>query len=80
MLDFKEFVEQAGMEVRKGKYGYNYRRMSGIEFRYNNAPDPRAKKLSSFPHHKHLPDGEITESYLISFAEVLRQIEEIITE
>ena len=79
ILDFKEFLEQAGMEVQKGKYGYTYRRTSDVEFRYNNAPDPRAKALSSFPHHKHLPDGKIAESYPISLAEVLQQIEDYLT-
>jgi len=70
ILDFKEFVEY--------KYSYNYRKMKDLIFRYDNAPDPKAKRLNSFPHHKHLIGGDIVESGQIEYTVVLKMIEEII--
>lgn len=52
-LDFKEFLEfhQGGLE--RYKYAYNYRDGMRVIFRYDNAPDPRARHLSTYPAHKH---------------------------
>jgi hypothetical protein len=51
-LDFKEFVvTQPTLLV--AKYGYNYRRGNHPIFRYDNANDPAARHLSTFPHHRH---------------------------
>lgn len=52
-MDFKEFIEETEAGSVKYKYGYNYRRDAHVLFRYDNAPDPRARTLASFPHHKH---------------------------
>lgn len=55
-LDFKEFVVvQPALSVIK--YGYHYRMGNRLIFRYDNANDPAAKHLSTFPHHKHEPSG-----------------------
>lgn len=55
-LDFKEFViTQPILSVIK--YGYHYRTGSRLIFRYDNANDPGAKHLSTFPHHRHEPSG-----------------------
>ena len=77
ILDFKEFVEGTEFGIEKYKYGYNYRIGSKIIFRYDNAPDPSARKLKSFPHHKHVADNEMIESKQISLNEVLDEIEPI---
>lgn len=74
-LDFKEFIESKGQTVEKYMYGYNYRQEGAVFFRYDNSPDPRAKKLNSFPHHKHLPAGDIVESRQVNLAGVLEEIE-----
>lgn len=62
LLDFKEFIESDGDAIRKFKYAYNYRSSSRFIFRFDNAPDPRAQRLRTFPHHKHCSDGTIVES------------------
>ncbi|NIP27403.1 MAG: hypothetical protein GWO38_27225 [Phycisphaerae bacterium] len=77
-LDFKEFVEETNAGLIKLKYGYNYRVGSKVLFRYDNAADPRAKALASFPHHKHLETGEIVDSYEMNLSGVLTEIEHLI--
>ena len=74
-LDFKEFVEKTEKGIEKYKYGYNYRKASVLMFRYDNAPDPGARHLNSFPHHKHTEDVNIIESHRVSFSEVLEEIQ-----
>lgn len=55
-LDIKEFVEFHPDRLERYKYAYNYRDGERVLFRYDNAPDPRAKSLSTYPAHKH--EGE----------------------
>lgn len=74
-LDFKEFVESAGDAIEKYKYAYNYRKGENNVFRYDNAPDPRAKGLKSFPHHKHIEDRRIVETEAIELLDALHEIE-----
>ena len=73
-LDFKEFVEKTDEEIEKYKYGYNYRKDSKVLFRYDNALDPGARFLNSFPHHKHTEDSRIVDSHVVSLEEVLAEI------
>ena len=54
-LNFKEFIaiESEGIVILK--YGYNYSDKNGVLiFRYDNAFDPKAKNLSTYPEHKHV--------------------------
>src|SRR4030043_2055674 len=52
-LDFREFlIFQPTVQVIK--YAYNYRKGGHLIFRYDNANDPAARNLSSFPLHKHV--------------------------
>lgn len=76
ILDFKEFIESTEKAIEKYKYAYNYRKESNSIFRYDNAPDPRAKDIKTFPYHKHLGDGSIIESNQIELFNVLNEIEE----
>jgi len=76
-LDFKEFIENTDKGIEKYKYAYNYRIGSDNVFRYDNAPDPRAKKTKTFPHHKHLQDGSIVESKQIELSDVINEIERV---
>lgn len=78
LLDFKEFVEKTDKGIEKYKYGYNYRKDSVVLFRYDNAPDPSAKSLTTFPHHKHTESGSIVDSHPVSLSEVLEEIEILI--
>ncbi len=74
-LDFKEFIESKESGIERYKYAYNYRTHSSVTFRYDNSPDPRAKKLGTFPYHKHLKNNEIIESREINLVDVLKEIE-----
>jgi hypothetical protein len=81
VLDFKEFSESKGTAVEKYVYGYNHRRGSTTIFRYDNSPDPRARQLMTFPHHKHVePDKLVESNILIDLSAVLDEIEGIQTE
>ncbi len=75
VLDFKEFCESTEHGIGKYKYAYNYRLSSDILFRYDNAPDPNAKGLKTFPHHKHLKNHDIVESRQMELKDVLEEIE-----
>ncbi len=55
-LDFKEFLLMRPT-LRVIKYGYHYRAGQRLIFRYDNANDPAARHLPTFPHHKHTPAG-----------------------
>lgn len=72
-LHFKEFLV-ADPEIRKLKYGYQWMSKDGLlNFRYDNAADPKAKTLATYPRHKHTPSG-IEESEEATLATVLREI------
>ncbi|KAF0144606.1 MAG: hypothetical protein FD156_1620 [Nitrospirae bacterium] len=77
ILDFKEFIEESEGSIEKYKYGYNYRKGSDSIFRYDNAPDPSAKGIKTFPYHKHLQDKTIAESSHVKLSDVLSEIEEL---
>lgn len=74
VLDFKEFCESTEQGIEKYKYAYNYRVHSDVLFRYDNAPDPNAKGLKTFPNHKHLKD-KIIESKQVDLKDVVEEIE-----
>jgi len=78
VLNFKEFVENTGRWVQKYKYAYNYRLHKETIFRYDNAPDPNAKDLKTYPHHKHLCGGAIVVSRPVALNDVLDEIETVI--
>ncbi len=77
-LDFKEFIEQIDEKIEKYKYGYNYRREEIVLFRYDNALDPRARHLDSYPRHKHTQNGELIAAQAMTLDDVLEEIEELI--
>lgn len=77
ILDFKEFIENTEHGIEKYKYAYNLRIKLNTIFRYDNAPDPRARKIKTFPYHKHLKSGEIIESRQVELSYVLEEIEKI---
>lgn len=57
----------------KGKYSYHWQKKNGeLITRWDNAPH---QKVKTFPHHKHLSDGTIIESYETQLEKVLRNIE-----
>lgn len=57
VLHFKEFL-QLSPTVTRLKYAYQYVAGEGsLIFRYDNARDPAARRLPSYPHHKHMHDN-----------------------
>lgn len=55
-LDFKGcLLTQPTQHVTK--HGYHQRIGNRLMFRSDNANDPAARDLPTFPHHKHLPSG-----------------------
>lgn len=77
ILDFKEFIESVKTGIEKYKYAYNFRKGSVNIFRYDNAPDPNAKRVRTFPYHKHLQGGKIVESRQMELKDILEEIEKI---
>ena len=71
-LDFKEFL-LTQPTLRVIKYGYHYRAGSRLIFRYDNANDPAARHLPTFPHHKHTPSG-LLEADQPSLQQILHEI------
>jgi hypothetical protein len=71
-LDFKEFlIIEPTLYVTK--YAYNYRRRDRLIFRYDNANDPAARSLPTFPSHKHV-SSSILASEKPSLERVLDEI------
>jgi hypothetical protein len=73
-LDFKEFIEKVDERIEKYKYAYNYRKGSVVMFRYDNAPDPGARHLCTFPDHKHTENGGMMSSDPVDLSMVLEEI------
>lgn len=76
-LDIKEFLEFHQDRVERYKYAYNYRERERVLFRYDNAPDPRAHHLPTYPAHKHegavlVPSPPVDLPFVI--AEILRRL------
>jgi len=71
-LDVKEFlITQPALHVIK--YGYHYRIGTQLIFGYDNANDPAARNLSTFPSHKHIPSGLLV-AEKPSLEQVLREV------
>ncbi len=73
-LHIKEFLVLRPDNVAILKYGYHYLSNKGeLIFRYDNALDPKARKLSTYPEHKHAPDG-LKEFRRPSWENIFREI------
>ncbi|MDE3019167.1 MAG: hypothetical protein KGI53_09125 [Nitrospirota bacterium] len=69
---FKEFLRLAD-PVARLKYAYQYVSATGsLLFRYDNALDPAAKHLATYPDHKHQAGG-MTPSSAPLLDQVLRE-------
>lgn len=79
-LHFKEFAIFKPESVSIVKYGYSYLNKNGdLIFRYDNALDPKTKKLSTYPEHKHTSKGPLP-SPKPALKEVLEEISNHIEE
>jgi hypothetical protein len=78
MLYLKEFVILKPKGVIALKYGYNYlAKDETLIFRYDNAFDPLAKSLSTYPEHKHTAD-EVISAKRPAFRDVLSEISRLV--
>lgn len=77
-VDFKEYIEDTGDTIQKFMCGYNVRQDANILFRYDNSPDPKARKLASYPHHKHTQNGEIIASAIVDLFTVIEETEKVV--
>jgi hypothetical protein len=72
-LDFKEFIITEPT-FRIIKYAYNYQKNEQLFFRYDNANDPAARDLPTFPCHKHISSSVILGAEKPSLDQVLKEI------
>jgi len=73
-MHFKEFFVFKPGGVKVLKYGYSYlRKDDSLIFRYDNALDPKAKMLPTYPEHKHLPT-ELLPAQRLSLGDILKQV------
>lgn len=71
-IHFKEFLQLRPVITRL-KYAYHYATSThALMFRYDNARDPAARHLSTYPDHRHTPD-EVLSSSAPALASVLRE-------
>lgn len=71
-LQFKEFVIYKD-SIQIKKYSYHYTQSNQLVFRYDNALDPAARHLPTYPHHKHLASS-IVASDPPRLSDVLQEI------
>jgi hypothetical protein len=78
-LHIKEFLIFKSEAVSILMYGYNYlSKDDRLIFRYDNASDPKATGLSTYPEHKHTL-AELLPAKMPALDEVLSEISESIT-
>jgi hypothetical protein len=77
-LLFRELMDLR-LPLQKIMYAYHYQKISGVLiFRYDNTA--HHPTISTFPFHKHLNDDKIISSEIPSLEQVLREIEESISQ
>ena len=75
-LYFKEYVVFKPEDTIYWKFGYSYLdRGSALIFRYDNALDPKAKGLPTYPEHKHIANI-LTPAKRPLFKDLLMEISE----
>ena len=76
VLFFRELIDLR-LPLHKVMYAYHYQKADGVLiFRYDNTA--HHKSIPSFPHHKHLKDGDVVSSDVPTLEFVLREIENLV--
>lgn len=76
-LFFRELIDLR-LPIQKVMYAYHYQRADGsLAFRYDNTA--HHKHISTFPNHKHLPDGSVESSAIPALEQIMREIESLIS-
>ena len=76
-LHFPEYVDVEQV-IDRVKYSYHFMQKDRLLFRYDNASDPRARVLKTYPHHIHTTDGQLIDSAAPTLAEVIAEIQELL--
>jgi len=75
VLEFSEYVQTHTNRIHLIAYSYHWQASDGgLVKRWDNVP--HHKEFDSFPHHLHLPHGEVRSSAAINFRKVILDIEE----
>ena len=78
-FEFAVYITEKGKRVVFDKYRFQYMDSeNSLIFRYDNAH--HHKKISTFPHHKHLHDSKVIDSNPPKFTEILEEITAIIAQ
>lgn len=76
-LHFKKFIVCKSEDIIFLKYAYHYLTQGGaLIFRYDNALDPKAKAIPTYPEHKHLP-GHLLPAERPSMKDILNEIADL---
>ncbi|MBS4028357.1 MAG: hypothetical protein KGZ58_06935 [Ignavibacteriales bacterium] len=73
ILSFREYLTTSVAPPKKYSYAFHYFKDKQLIFRYDNTP--HFPSLKTFPHHKHLANGNVVESIAPSLSDVLKEIE-----
>jgi hypothetical protein len=74
LLFFRELMDLR-QPIQKVMYAYHYQKADGtLIFRYDNTAHHRS--VPTFPYHKHLESGNVTDADAPSLEQVLREIED----
>lgn len=77
-LHFKEFIVCKSEGIIFLKYAYHYLTQDcALIFRYDNALDPKAKAMATYPEHKHLP-GNLLPAERPSIKDILNEIANLV--
>ncbi len=71
-LDFREYLNTSEKIIKKYAYAYQYQKSDKLIFRYDNTP--HHPTVRTFPNHKHIGSGEVTESPDVTLKTVLEEI------
>lgn len=77
-LFFRELIDLR-LPLQKVMYAYHYQTADSVlVFRYDNTA--HHKTVSTFPFHKHVQGGDVTSSEVPTLEQILREIEDVISQ
>lgn len=71
-LYISEYID-VEYSIDKIKYSYHLMQGKQILFRYDNASDPHARNLKTYPRHKHTANGRLIESSVPVLEDILKE-------
>ncbi len=75
LIDHSQLILTEIQTQSENKYSYHWQTMSGkLLLRWDNSP--HWDKINTFPHHKHVSNSKVEESYEVTVTDVLHYIEQ----